>query len=113
MNFSEQIETLEERIEERAASLEATQLLMSIPGVSHYSALLLYAEIGEIDRFDRDKESVSYAGLVPVVRESPDSRLKGTSPKRDQDSYAGFSSSVRRSGFTTVTMSTSVGSITG
>jgi transposase len=75
--FTEQIERIEVDIEERAASLRETQLLMSIPGVSYYSALLIYAEIGEIDRFDRAKEVVSYAGLNPVIRESGDSRFEG------------------------------------
>ena len=55
---------------------------MSVPGVSYYSALMIYAEVGEIDRFDRDKEVVSYAGLNPVIRESGDSRIEGGISKR-------------------------------
>lgn len=39
-------------------------------------------EIGEVDRFDRANEVVSYAGLDPVVRESPDSRTEGSISKR-------------------------------
>lgn len=77
-----QIEALENVIEERAASLEETQRLMTIPGVSFYSSLLITAEIGEVDRFDRDKELVSYAGLDPVVRESADSRTEGSISKQ-------------------------------
>ena len=77
-----QIEQLEDLIEETAASLEETQLLMTIPGVSFYSSLLITAEIGEIDRFDRAEEVVSYAGLDPVVRESGDSRTEGGISKR-------------------------------
>jgi len=77
-----QIEELEEMIEETAASLEATQLLMTIPGVSFYSSLLITSEIGEIERFDRAEEVVSYAGLNPVVRESGDSRTEGSISKR-------------------------------
>lgn len=34
------------------------------------TALQIYAEIGEIERFDRAAEVVSYAGLDPSVRES-------------------------------------------
>jgi transposase len=75
--FTEQIKRLEDLIEERAASLLETQLLMTIPGVSYYSALLITAEIGEIERFDEAKEVVSYAGLNPVIRESGDSRTEG------------------------------------
>lgn len=77
-----QIEALEEMIEETAASLEATQLLMTIPGVSFYSSLLITSEIGEIERFERAEEVVSYAGLNPVVRESGDSRTEGGISKR-------------------------------
>lgn len=36
---------------------------MTIPGVSYYIALTIYAELGEIGRFDSDKEVVSYVEL--------------------------------------------------
>jgi len=75
--LTEEIDRLDERIEDRAKRLEATRLLMTIPGVSHYTALVIYAELGEIDRFDRAKEVVRYVGLNPVVRESGDSRFEG------------------------------------
>jgi len=80
--LSEEIAKLDDLIEEIAASLEETQLLMTVPGVSHYSALLLYAEIGDVDRFDTAKQVVSYVGLNPVVRESGDSRYEGNISKR-------------------------------
>ncbi len=77
-----QIEELEMLIEETAASLEATQLLMTIPGVSFYSSLLITSEIGEIDRFDEANQVVSYTGLDPVVRESGDLQTDGSTSKR-------------------------------
>ncbi len=80
--LTEEIQKLEETIEERAGSLRETQLLMTIPGVSYFTALTIYAELGEIDRFDRDKEVVSYVGLNPVIRESGDSRIEGSISKR-------------------------------
>ena len=80
--FSDQIKRLEAAIEEQAASLPETQRLMTIPGVSYYSALLIHAEVGEIDRFDEAKQVVSYAGLNPVIRESGDSRFEGGISKR-------------------------------
>ena len=76
-----QIKALEKLIERAAASLEETQLLMTIPGVSFYSSLLITSELGEIDRFDRAEQVVSYAGLDPVVRESGDSRTEGSISK--------------------------------
>ena len=80
--LTEEIHKLDEAIEQRAGSLKETQLLMTIPGVSYYTALTIYAELGEIDRFDGDKEVVSYVGLNPVIRESPDSRIEGSISKR-------------------------------
>ena len=80
--LTEEIRELEETIEERAGSLKETQLLMTIPGVSYYTALTIYAEVGGIDRFDGDKEVVSYVGLNPVIRESGDSRIEGSISKR-------------------------------
>ena len=80
--LTEQIESLEKVIEERAGSLKETQLLMTIPGVSYFTALTIYAEIGEVSRFDSDKDVVSYVGLNPVIRESGDSRFEGSISKR-------------------------------
>ena len=80
--LNEEIRNLEETIEERAGSLKETQLLMTIPGVSYYTALTIYAELGEISRFDGDKSVVSYVGLNPVIRESGDSRIEGSISKR-------------------------------
>ena len=77
-----EIKRLDVAIEERAESLKETQLLMTIPGVSYYSALLIYAELCGIDRFDGAKEVVSYVGLNPVIRESGDSRFEGSISKR-------------------------------
>jgi transposase len=80
--LTEEIKALEQRIEQRAESLEETQLLMTIPGISHYTALTIYAELGKVSRFDGDKAVVSFAGLNPVIRESGDSRFEGGISKR-------------------------------
>lgn len=75
--LTEQIHQLEAVIETTAVELEETQLLITIPGVSFYSSLLITAKIGEIDRFDSAEQVVSYAGLDPVVRESGGTRKEG------------------------------------
>lgn len=75
--LTDQIHQLEAMIEETAIDREETQLLMTIPGVSFYSSVLIAGEIGDIDRFDRAEELVSYAGLDPVVRESGTTRSEG------------------------------------
>ncbi len=75
--LTEEIDALGKRIEERAEGLREPRLFMTIPGISHYSALVIYAELGDIDRFDAAKEVVRYVGLNPLVRESGDSRFEG------------------------------------
>ena len=69
-DFNEKIKRLDRRIERIAAFHEETQLFMSVPGISSFSGLMIHTEVGEIDRFDRANQVVSYAGLDPVVRGS-------------------------------------------
>jgi len=45
-------------------------LLMTIPGVGYYIALLVKAEIGDVRRFSSGDHLASYAGLVPSTRSS-------------------------------------------
>jgi transposase len=75
--FDVKIKRTQRKIETMAKQLEEMELLMSAPGIAAYSGLMTYGEIGEVDRFDRANEVVSYAGLDPVVRESGDSRTEG------------------------------------
>ena len=89
--LTDEIQNLEETIEERAGSLTETQLFMTIPGVSYYTALTIYAELGDIERFDGDKEVVSYVGLNPVIRESGDSWIGGSISKRGSGRVGGCS----------------------
>ena len=44
--------------------------LRSLPGVGIFSALMLQAEIGTIDRFNSSHQLAAYAGLVPTTRSS-------------------------------------------
>jgi transposase len=67
----------EHTIEDRARSPSEVQLLITIPGVSYYIALTIYTELGEIKRFSRDKEVVSYVALNPMVYKSGDSQIEG------------------------------------
>jgi transposase len=57
-------------IRERAGSNEDANLLMTIPGISFYSALLIVSEIGEIGRFEDSSSLVAYAGLAPSTHSS-------------------------------------------
>ncbi|WP_229124410.1 transposase [Halapricum desulfuricans] len=84
--LTEKIESLSDEIKARAAEISDVQLLETIPGVGALTALQIYAEIGEIERFERAAELVSYAGLDPSVRESADSRTEGSISK-EGDKY--------------------------
>jgi len=53
-----------------ASNDESARLLMTIPGISFYSALLLISEIGDVDRFPDSAHLVSYAGLVSSTHSS-------------------------------------------
>jgi len=53
-----------------AADDEEVRLLMTIPGVGYYIALLVKAEIGDISRFPSGDQLVSYAGLAPSTHSS-------------------------------------------
>jgi len=68
--LKKQIKEVEEEIEAKAETNEYTRLLLTIKGVGHYSALLIYSEIGDIERFQTAKQLISYAGLAPSVHAS-------------------------------------------
>lgn len=70
-------ETLNSLIDEGSAIIERqanedpkARLLLTIPGIGHYSALLIISEIGNIARFPSAKKLCSYAGLVPRIHSS-------------------------------------------
>jgi transposase len=46
------------------------RLLMTIPGISFYSALLLISEVGDVGRFPDSAHLVSYAGLASSTHSS-------------------------------------------
>jgi transposase len=65
-----EIKGVKGEIEEQAEVNEDVRLLMTLPGVKAYRALLIMAEIGEIGRFADSSHLSSYAGLVPSVHSS-------------------------------------------
>jgi transposase len=69
-------------IKAEVADNAQAQLLMSIPGISYYSALLILSEIGEVERFPDAKRLCSYAGLVPSVYSSGSKTYNGRITKQ-------------------------------
>lgn len=58
------------------------KLLMTIPGISYYSALMIKSEIGDIGRFKCAAKLCSYAGLIPSTYASADKVRHGRITKR-------------------------------
>src|SRR6266542_1647079 len=65
-----EIDVVTEEVKRRVELSPEAKLLTTIPGIGLYSALLLVAEIGDIQRFPDRQHLVSYAGLAPIVRSS-------------------------------------------
>ena len=68
--YGEEIERQNLQLREKAKNDERVLWLTSIPGIGEVSAMMLLAEIGNIERFASKEALCSYAGLVPRVRES-------------------------------------------
>ena len=72
----EQIDLVAQKIVVRAnrsdpdSVLNATQILMTTPGISSYSGLTLASRIGPIERFPRPRSLANYFGLTPGCRNS-------------------------------------------
>lgn len=65
--LEDQQQTVEERIK---ILLPADCLLLTVPGINHILAAAIVSEIGDIHRFKRSGQLVSYAGINPTVRQS-------------------------------------------
>jgi transposase len=68
--LDDQLLTIESRIAERGKADETAQLLGSIPGIGHYSAVAIASRIGDIERFPRPDSLANYFGLTPTCHNS-------------------------------------------
>jgi transposase len=69
-SFDTEIKDVSKKILSIAKEDEMAKLLMTIPGIGYYSALLIVSEIGDINRFPDSYHLCSYAGLVPSTHSS-------------------------------------------
>jgi transposase len=69
-------------IERQATARPEVAWLTSVPGIGRYTALLILAEIGDINRFGGGSQLASYAGLVPSVRSTGGHTHLGSITKR-------------------------------
>jgi len=75
--INEEIKEIDKIIQEKAKEDNDAILLTTIPGISYYSALLIKAEIGDINRFPNKFKLISYAGLCPSIKQSGNKEIKG------------------------------------
>jgi transposase len=75
--LSYEIDTMDMRLAELAEKNEHAHLLMSIPGIDYYSALVILSEIGDIHRFTNSKKLIGYSGLAPRVYQSGKTKHQG------------------------------------
>ncbi len=68
--FDDEIRILNKQLRGLAEENEDVKLLMTIPGIGYYSALLVKSEIGDVNRFPFAERLCSYAGLVPSTHAS-------------------------------------------
>jgi transposase len=64
---------LDRKVKEVAQQDKYAKLLITVPGISYYSGLLISSEIADISRFPDHEHLCSYAGLVPGMRQSAES----------------------------------------
>lgn len=65
-----EIGSLDEHLQRIAHEQQKAKLLMTLPGVSHATAVALLAAIGTVSRFQDGDHAASYLGLVPSTRQS-------------------------------------------
>jgi transposase len=65
-----EIKQVSKELKESATLDEDVRLLMAVPGIGYYTALLVKSEIGSISRFSDGEKLCSYAGLVPSTYSS-------------------------------------------
>jgi transposase len=69
-SLDDEIKLLSKELRGQAEDDEDVKLLMTIPGVGYYTALLVKSEVGTISRFPFGERLCSYAGLVPSTHAS-------------------------------------------
>lgn len=69
-HFSRQIVILDQRLADVQAVFPQTEALLDIYGIGLFSALMIVAELGEVERFRSAKQVGSYTGLTSRVHQS-------------------------------------------
>ena len=75
--LEEQIFEMDMQISNSIQDNEYAKIIDTLPGIAKYGALSIAAEIGDVDRFPREDNIFSYAGLVPRIYQSGSREYKG------------------------------------
>jgi transposase len=75
--LNEQIRSMDIQIAKDATTEDQAKLLMTMPGVDYYAAMVLLSEIGDVHRFSSDEKLVSWVGLAPQTYQSGESQWTG------------------------------------
>lgn len=75
--LDEQIEHVTHEIAKTACNQEDIRILMTLPGVDFYSAMVIASEIGDVKRFPTQWKLVGYAGLAPTQHQSGEYERRG------------------------------------
>ncbi len=73
----QEVQAASKKVRQLAEQDHDSVLLMTIPGMGYYSALLTASEIGDVRRFRSAKQLCAYAGLVPSTYSSGNARFHG------------------------------------
>jgi transposase len=76
-NVRGEIKLASRKVQQLAEEDQGAVLLMTIPGVGYYSALMIKSEMGDVKRFPSAKQLCSYAGLVPSTYASGNTSYHG------------------------------------
>ena len=69
-NLDQQIFDVYTKISNSIQNNEYAKIIDTIPGIGKYGALSIAAQLGNVDRFPREDNIFSYAGLVPRIYQS-------------------------------------------
>ena len=72
---------LETEIRRIARESDDVKLLMTIPGIDFYLASLISSYIGDINRFPSEAHVASFFGIIPISRDSAETKRRGRMSK--------------------------------
>jgi transposase len=75
--LNEQIRGADIQIAKDAVNEAQAKILMTMPGVDYYAAMILLSEIGDVKRFASPEKLVSWVGLAPQVHQSGETHWAG------------------------------------